>query len=62
LAAELAWWVATGPLIDDERPFIAPIAALISVGVGLGQRLPRVVGLVARYGVSAGAAARARDR
>jgi uncharacterized membrane protein YgaE (UPF0421/DUF939 family) len=46
VGAALAWWVATGPLIDHERPFFAPIAALISVGVGLGQRLPRVVELV----------------
>jgi uncharacterized membrane protein YccC len=52
VAAALAWWVATSPPIDHERPFFAPIAALISVGVGLGQRLPRVVELV--VGVAVG--------
>jgi uncharacterized membrane protein YgaE (UPF0421/DUF939 family) len=46
LAAALAWWVATGPPIDHERPFFAPIAALITVGVSLGQRLRRVIELV----------------
>ncbi|MGH8838440.1 MAG: FUSC family protein, partial [Jiangellaceae bacterium] len=52
VGAALAWWVATGPLIGHERPFFAPIAALISLGVGLGQRLPRVVELV--VGVAVG--------
>ncbi|HMG28937.1 MAG TPA: FUSC family protein, partial [Jiangellaceae bacterium] len=51
LGAALAWWVATGPLIGHEQPFFAPIAALISLGVGLGQRLPRVVELVAGVAV-----------
>lgn len=47
VAAALAWWVATSPPVDHERPFFAPIAALITVGVGLGQRLRRVIELVA---------------
>jgi uncharacterized membrane protein YccC len=47
LAAALAWWAATSPPVDHERPFFAPIAALIAVGVGLGQRLRRVIELVA---------------
>lgn len=46
LAAGLAWWVASGPLIGHDVPFFAPIAALISLGVGLGQRLPRLIELV----------------
>lgn len=46
LGAALAWWIATGPLIGHEQPFFAPIAALISLGGGLGQRLPRVLELV----------------
>ncbi|HEX6235461.1 MAG TPA: FUSC family protein [Jiangellaceae bacterium] len=46
VAAALAWWIATSPPIEHERPFFAPIAALISVGVGLGQRLRRVIELV----------------
>ena len=45
IGAGLAWWIAND-LIGHERPFFAPIAALISLGVGLGQRLPRVVELV----------------
>lgn len=45
IAAALAWWAATSPPIDHERPFFAPIAALITVGVGLGQKLRRVVEL-----------------
>lgn len=46
IAASLAWWVATSPPVDHEQPFFAPIAALISVGVGLGQKLRRVLELV----------------
>ncbi|HEX5993903.1 MAG TPA: FUSC family protein [Jiangellales bacterium] len=47
VSAALAWWLATSPPVDHERPFFAPIAALIAVGVGLGQRLRRVIELVA---------------
>jgi uncharacterized membrane protein YgaE (UPF0421/DUF939 family) len=47
LAASLAWLVATSPPIDHDRPFFAPIAALISVGVGMGQSMRRVVEMVA---------------
>lgn len=46
LGAALAWWVATSPPIDHPQPFFAPIAALITLGGGLGQRLPRVLELV----------------
>ncbi len=46
IAAALAWWVATGPPINHELPFFSPIAALITVGVSLGQRLRRVIELV----------------
>lgn len=46
IGAALAWWVASGPIIDHDQPFFAPIAALISLGVGLGQRLIRVFELV----------------
>lgn len=45
LGAAIAWWVASGP-IGHDQPFFAPIAALISLGGGLGQRLPRVVELM----------------
>jgi uncharacterized membrane protein YgaE (UPF0421/DUF939 family) len=47
VAAALAWLVASSPPIDNDQPFFAPIAALITVGVGLGQKLRRVVELVA---------------
>ena len=45
LAAGLAWWVATGP-VGHERPFFAPIAAVVSLGLSLGARLRRSVELV----------------
>lgn len=52
IAAGLAWLVAT-ELFEHSRPFFAPIAVIISIGVGLGQRrLRRVVELV--VGVSIG--------
>ena len=41
----LAWLVAT-QVLGHTRPFFAPIAVLISVGIGLGQRLRRVAELV----------------
>ncbi|WP_051425857.1 FUSC family protein [Jiangella gansuensis] len=46
VGAALAWWLATLPPIDHTQPFFAPIAALIVLGGGLGQRLPRVLELV----------------
>lgn len=46
LGAALAWWLATVPPIDHTQPFFAPISALIILGGGLGQRLPRVLELV----------------
>jgi uncharacterized membrane protein YgaE (UPF0421/DUF939 family) len=51
VAAGLAWFVAHD-LVGHERPFFAPIAAVISLGVSLGNRLRRVVELV--VGVSLG--------
>ena len=50
-AAGLAWLVATA-VIGHETPFFAPIAALITLGGGLGQRLPRAIELV--IGVAVG--------
>jgi uncharacterized membrane protein YgaE (UPF0421/DUF939 family) len=52
VGAALAWLIATSPPVDHEQPFFAPIAALITIGVGFGQRLPRVVELV--VGVAVG--------
>jgi uncharacterized membrane protein YgaE (UPF0421/DUF939 family) len=52
VAAALAWLVATA-VFGHARPFFAPIAVIICIGVGLGQqRLRRVVELV--VGVSVG--------
>jgi uncharacterized membrane protein YgaE (UPF0421/DUF939 family) len=51
VAAGLAWYTAHD-LVGHERPFFAPIAAVISLGVSLGARLRRVVELV--VGVSVG--------
>jgi uncharacterized membrane protein YgaE (UPF0421/DUF939 family) len=51
VAAGAAWYVAT-ELAGHSRPFFAPIAAVISLGVSLTSRLRRVVELV--VGVSLG--------
>jgi uncharacterized membrane protein YgaE (UPF0421/DUF939 family) len=51
LAAGLAWLVAFD-VFGHERPFFAPIAAVISLGVSLANRLRRAVELV--VGVSLG--------
>src|SRR5918998_6721737 len=51
VAAGVAWFVATA-VIGHARPFFAPIAAVISLGVSLGSRLRRVAELV--VGVSLG--------
>ncbi|GGK94834.1 hypothetical protein Ppa06_49190 [Planomonospora parontospora subsp. parontospora] len=51
VAAGLAWVVATD-LFGHERPFFAPIAVVVCIGVAVGQRLRRVAELVA--GVSLG--------
>jgi uncharacterized membrane protein YgaE (UPF0421/DUF939 family) len=51
LAAGLAWLVAFD-VVGHERPFFAPIAAVISLGVSLANRLRRAVELV--VGVSLG--------
>lgn len=41
VAAAVAWFVAAD-LIGHERPFFAPIAAVVSLGTSYGQRLRRV--------------------
>jgi uncharacterized membrane protein YgaE (UPF0421/DUF939 family) len=41
LGAATAWWVATD-LLDHQRPFFAPVTAMISLGMSFGQRLRRV--------------------
>jgi uncharacterized membrane protein YgaE (UPF0421/DUF939 family) len=51
LAAGLSWLVAVH-VVDHRVPFFAPIAAVICLGITLGQRLRRGIELVA--GVSLG--------
>ncbi|PRX70290.1 uncharacterized membrane protein YgaE (UPF0421/DUF939 family) [Nonomuraea fuscirosea] len=51
VGSALAWIIAI-QLLGHPRPFFAPISVLICVGVGLGQRLRRLVELV--VGVSLG--------
>lgn len=51
LAAGLSWLVAVN-VVDHGSPFFAPIAAVICLGITLGQRLRRGIELVA--GVSIG--------
>ncbi|MDR8412508.1 FUSC family protein [Nonomuraea sp. 3-1Str] len=51
VGAGLAWTAAIH-LLGHPRPFFAPISVLICLGVGLGQRLRRVIELV--VGVSLG--------
>jgi uncharacterized membrane protein YgaE (UPF0421/DUF939 family) len=53
LAAGLSWWVAT-EVVGHPHPFFAPIAAVVCLGVSLGQRLRRVVELVAGVSVGVG--------
>jgi len=45
LAAGIAWWIATHVFAHPD-PFFAPIAAVISLGLGLGRRWRRSVELV----------------
>jgi len=51
IAAGLAWFVAFD-LLHHERPFFAPIAAVISLGLSLARRWRRSVELI--FGVSIG--------
>ncbi|MFE3448893.1 FUSC family protein [Nonomuraea sp. NPDC059194] len=53
LAAALAWLVAKD-VLGHPRPFFAPIAVVICIGVGLGARLRRVAELVVGVGLGVG--------
>jgi uncharacterized membrane protein YgaE (UPF0421/DUF939 family) len=53
LAASLAWLVAT-ELVNHEQPFFAPISAVITLGLTVGQRRRRAVELA--IGVAVGIA------
>lgn len=45
LAAGLAWWIAAD-VVHHERPFFAPIAAVVSLGISLAKRWRRSVELI----------------
>ena len=51
VAASLAWLVAI-ELFDHPRPFFAPVAAVITLGLSLGQRRRRAVEMA--FGVALG--------
>lgn len=42
LGAATAWWVASH-VLGHQRPFFAPVTAIVSLGLSYGQRLRRVV-------------------
>lgn len=51
LSAAIAWFIATG-LLGHDRPFFAPIAAVVALGQSYGQRLRRAFEVV--LGVAVG--------
>lgn len=53
MAAGIAWFVAT-TLVGHPRPFFAPVAAVVSLGLSLGARLRRSVELVCGVTVGIG--------
>jgi uncharacterized membrane protein YgaE (UPF0421/DUF939 family) len=53
VAAATAWWVASA-LLGHQRPFFAPVAAVVALGVSYAARLRRVGEVVA--GVALGVA------
>src|SRR5438445_3243682 len=53
LAAGLSWLVAVH-LVDHRAPFFAPVAAVVCLGITLGQRLRRVIELIVGAGLGVG--------
>src|SRR5437016_10254876 len=53
LAAGLSWLVAVH-LVDHRAPFFAPVAAVVCLGITLGQRLRRVIELIVGVGLGGG--------
>src|SRR5438094_10255797 len=53
LAAGLSWLVAVH-IVDHRAPFFAPVAAVVCLGITLGQRLRRVIELIVGVGLGAG--------
>lgn len=55
VAAALAW-LAAAQLLDHPRPFLAPVAAIVCLGVSYGQRLRRVAEVTVGVAVGVGVA------
>jgi uncharacterized membrane protein YgaE (UPF0421/DUF939 family) len=53
VAAAVAWWLAT-ELLGHPRPFFAPVAAVVGLGVAYGQRYRRVAEIVAGVAIGVG--------
>ncbi|MDQ4086361.1 MAG: FUSC family protein [Actinomycetota bacterium] len=55
VAAAVAW-LAAAELLGHPRPFLAPVAAIVSLGVSYGQRLRRVAEVTVGVSVGVGVA------
>ena len=53
LAAGLSWLVAVH-VVDHRAPFFAPVAAVVCLGMTLGQRLRRTIELIVGVGLGVG--------
>jgi len=53
IAAGLSWLVAVH-IVDHRAPFFAPVAAVVCLGITLGQRLRRVIELIVGVGLGVG--------
>jgi uncharacterized membrane protein YgaE (UPF0421/DUF939 family) len=53
LAAGVSWLVAVH-VVDHRTPFFAPVAAVVCLGITLGQQLRRVVELIVGVGLGIG--------
>jgi len=53
LAAGLSWLVAVH-VVDHRAPFFAPVAAVVCLGMTLGQRLHRTIELIVGVGLGVG--------
>ena len=53
LAAGLSWLVAVH-VVDHRTPFFAPVAAVVCLGMTLGQRLRRTIELIVGVGLGVG--------
>jgi uncharacterized membrane protein YgaE (UPF0421/DUF939 family) len=55
IAAAVAW-LAAAQLLDHSRPFLAPVAAIVCLGVSYGQRLRRVAEVTVGVALGVGVA------